>query len=406
MKKKPKARSVTIMVFWRKKKNIAEQEKQEREDKIIHHDNDPALEPPTEYDAEIDPDFKHKELEPLGNEILDKAPVTPVPEHTPMGDAIESEDLRDHTQEGGWFSKLTQGLSKSTNKIGQGISDIFTKKKLDADSLQDLEDLLIMADLGPTTSSALVEALSQEKFDKDIGENEVKEFLSSKIEEILNPVAQELKLEKPSNGPFTILVCGVNGVGKTTTIGKLSKNFTFEDKKRVMIAAADTFRAAAVEQLQIWGQRVHCPVFAKDLGADPAAVAFEAYEAAKQDNRDILIIDTAGRLHNKSNLMDELEKIIRVLKKHDDQAPHAVLLVLDATTGQNAVAQVETFKEIVNVTGLVITKLDGSAKAGIVISLAQKFNLPIHAIGVGEGAEDLKPFKSQDFANALIGVSE
>jgi fused signal recognition particle receptor len=222
---------------------------------------------------------------------------------------------------------------------------------------------------------------------------------------ILKPVAKPLETPKPDNGPFVILVCGVNGAGKTTTIGKMAHDFSLRQKKSVMLAAADTFRAAAIEQLKVWANRVHCPILAKDLGADAAAVAFEAYQKAKEEKRDILMIDTAGRLQNKKNLMEELEKIIRVLKKQDENLPHAVLLVLDATTGQNAFSQVETFQKMVNVTGLVVTKLDGTAKGGVLVGLADQFGLPVHAIGVGEKIEDLSPFSADEFANSLVGVA-
>lgn len=394
------------MVFWRKKKNIAEQEREEREDKIIHHPDDPALEPPTEYDPEISADFIAHELEETTSEIIDELEVTPVPAHTKLDDARDAEALRDHSKEGGWFSRLTQGLSKSSSKIGSGISDIFTKKKLDADTKQDLEDLLIMADLGPATATRIVDEFAADRFDKDIEPEEVKEALAAAIEKILIPVATPLTLFDVDSGPFTILVCGVNGVGKTTTIGKLAKNFKEQYGKSVMLAAGDTFRAAAVEQLTIWGQRTKTPVYAKDIGADAASVAYEAYEKAKADGVDVLMIDTAGRLQNKKNLMEELAKIVRVLKKQDENLPHAVLLVLDATTGQNAHSQVQTFKELVDVTGLIVTKLDGSAKGGVVVSLAEAFGLPIHAVGVGESAEDLHPFKADDFAKALIGLED
>jgi fused signal recognition particle receptor len=394
------------MVFWRKKKNIADQEREEQEDRIVHRPNDPAIEPPTEYDPEISEDFIDHELEESSAEILDELEVTPVPTHTKLDDALDAEELRDDSNEGGWFSKMTKGLSKSSNKIGGGISDIFTKKKLDKDMLQDLEDLLITADLGPKTASKIVEEFAKDRFDKNIDPVEVKAALAEAIETILTPVAIPFATYDVDSGPFTILVCGVNGVGKTTTIGKLAKNFKKERGKSVMLAAGDTFRAAAIEQLAIWGERTSSPVFAKEIGADAASVAYEAYEKAKADNVDILMIDTAGRLQNKKNLMEELAKIVRVLKKQDENLPHAVLLVLDSTTGQNAHSQVKTFKELVDVTGLIVTKLDGSAKGGVVVSLAEEFGLPIHAIGVGEGAEDLQPFRAEDFAKALIGLQD
>jgi len=394
------------MVFWRKKKNAAEQEQEAREDKFVHHPQEPDLEPPTEYDPEMDAEFVAHELEETETEILDEAELAPVPEHTPTMDAEEAEELSDHSNEGGWFSRLTQGLSKSTGKLGQGIGDIFTKRKLDQTALDELEELLIASDIGPKTASMLIESLAKEKFDKEVSSEEVRLALAEDVAAILEPVAKPLDIQKPDNGPFVMLVCGVNGAGKTTTIGKMAYDYHIRQHKPVMIAAGDTFRAAAIEQLEVWSQRAHAPLIKKEIGADSAAVAYEAYEKAKAEKAEILMIDTAGRLQNKANLMAELEKIVRVLKKQDENLPHAVLLVLDSTTGQNAHSQVEIFKEAVNVTGLIVTKLDGSAKGGVVVSLAEKFGLPIHAVGVGEKIEDLSPFHPQDYANALMGVSK
>ena len=303
-----------------------------------------------------------------------------------------------------WVSRLGMGLAKSSAKLGQDLSDLVTKKKLDQDTLDQLEEILIMADLGPKTAARIVGDFSEGRFGKDISEDEIKTALAGIVAGILDPVA--VPLVPVDHKPFVILVCGVNGAGKTTTIGKLANRWTLQDGKKVVIAAADTFRAAAVEQLKVWAERSGAGFIAKGTGADAAAVAYEAYQKAKDDGADILMIDTAGRLHNKTNLMAELEKIIRVLKKHDDSIPHATLLVLDATTGQNAFAQVETFKDITNLTGLMVTKLDGSAKGGVVVGLADRFRLPIHAIGVGEGIDDLQPFSPQDFARSLTGVSE
>lgn len=301
-----------------------------------------------------------------------------------------------------WVSRLGMGLGKSSAKLGQDITDLFTKKKLDQDTLDGLEDALIMADLGPVTAARIVERFSEGRFGKDIGEDEVRDALAGIVADMLIPVAKPLEIKKPANGPFVLLVCGVNGAGKTTTIGKLANQWMGQGHK-VMIAAGDTFRAAAVEQLRVWADRAGAALIAKETGADAAAVAFEAYQQAKESSADILMIDTAGRLHNKKNLMDELEKIIRVLKKHDETIPHATLLVLDATTGQNAHAQVETFREMTNVTGLIVTKLDGSAKGGVVVGLADRFGLPIHAVGVGEGILDLQAFDAADFARSLVG---
>ena len=395
------------MVFWRKNKNQGLQEQEERDEKLLHPKGEPEIEPPTESDPELDSRFVDDELEETATEIIEDWNMMPTPRHTPAEDADEYEDLKDHSEEGGWFTRLTRGLSKSSSKIGQGISDIFTKSKLDADSLQELEDLLITADLGPKTAGEIVKAFSARKFDGDATVDDIKAALAEEITAILAPVAQPLKIEKPENGPFTILVCGVNGAGKTTTIGKLAYQWHMKEPRyKVTMAAGDTFRAAAVEQLEVWAGRAHVPLVKKELGTDAAAVAFEAYEQAKKDGSNILMIDTAGRLQNKSNLMAELEKIVRVLKKQDENLPHAVLLVLDATTGQNAHSQVEAFKEAVNLTGLIVTKLDGSAKGGVVVSLAKEFGLPIHAVGVGEKENHLSPFQAGEFAKALVGLSE
>ncbi|MGB3213454.1 MAG: signal recognition particle-docking protein FtsY, partial [Alphaproteobacteria bacterium] len=372
------------MIFWRKKNNISDQEKEEQDDKLLHPDKEPALEPSTDYEAALDADAL-AELVDTEADILDELEEVPVPEHRLFDDRKEAEDLSDHTEEGGWFWRLTRGLSKSSTKLTSGISDLLTKKKLDQETLDQLEELLIEADLGPKTAAKIIADFSKDRFGKDISEEEVREALASGIEKILKPVAKPINTAKPDDGPFVILVCGVNGAGKTTTIGKYANHLQREQKKSVLIAAGDTFRAAAIEQLGTWAKRSGATMFAKDVGADAAAVAFEAYDMAISQKTDILMIDTAGRLQNKSNLMAELEKIIRVLKKRDEAVPHAVLLVLDATTGQNAFSQVETFKKMVDVTGLIVTKLDGSAKGGVLVGLADQFGLPVHAIGVGEG---------------------
>lgn len=390
------------MVFWRKKKNEGTQEREAQDDELLHHKTDPNLEPATEYDADIDEGTKAR-LNKSEEDIIEELETTPVPEHTSEQDSVEEEELSDHSNEGGWLSRLTKGLSKSTNKLGGNIADVFTKRKLDEAALEELEDILIMADMGPKTAAKLVQNFSQNRFDKEIEKGEVQKALAESIAEILKPVAQPLDISG-ENGPFVMLVCGVNGAGKTTTIGKLAHDYHVKQKKNVMIAAGDTFRAAAVEQLDVWAQRAHVPLVKKDIGADSAAVAYEAYEKAKAENVDLLMIDTAGRLQNKANLMEELAKMIRVIKKQDENAPHAVVLVLDSTTGQNAHSQVQHFKDVVDVTGLVVTKLDGSAKGGVVVSLAEGFGLPIHAIGVGEKIEDLSPFSAEDYAKALMGL--
>lgn len=385
------------MIFWRRKKNAGEQEQQDAEDKILHPDNEPALEPSTEDDSDLSEDRIHA-FDLTEDDIVEELDDTPVPVHTPVDDVKEAIDLADHTDEGGWLSRLAGGLKKSSRKF----TDIFTTRKLDEDALQDLEDALIMADLGPKTAAKIVAEFSQTRFGKEVDGDEIRRALAAGMADILVSVAKPLEIN-PAHKPTVILMTGVNGVGKTTTIGKLACQFRHEGKK-VMLAAADTFRAAAVDQLKIWGERNHCPVVTKEVGADPAAVAFEAMDQAIEQGVDVLLIDTAGRLHNKKNLMEELQKVIRVIKKRDDSAPHDTLLVLDATTGQNAVAQVETFKELVSVSGLIVTKLDGSAKGGIVVALADQFGLPVHAVGVGEAINDLQPFTAKHFADSLVGL--
>jgi fused signal recognition particle receptor len=303
-----------------------------------------------------------------------------------------------------WFSRLKSGLGRSSDKLTGGIADIFTKRKLDEESLAELEELLIMADLGPATAAKVAAGFAGTRFGKEVTPEEVRGALADQIAGILEPVARPLEIDGAKR-PFVVLVVGVNGTGKTTTIGKLAKRLRDEGRS-VMLCAGDTFRAAAIEQLQIWGERIGAPVVAGKQGASPAGLAFDAFERARAEGTEVLLVDTAGRLHNKAHLMEELEKIIRVLRKHDPDAPHATLLVLDATTGQNALAQVETFKKAAPLTGLVVTKLDGSARGGVIVALAERFGLPVNAIGVGEGAEDLRPFAARDFARGLMGSND
>ncbi|WP_422378793.1 signal recognition particle-docking protein FtsY [Roseibium sp.] len=302
-----------------------------------------------------------------------------------------------------WFQRLKSGLSRSSASLTEGITSIFTKRKLDATMLEELEDILIQADLGVDTAMAITDRLSDGRYNKEISPEEVREILSEEVEKVLEPVAHPLNLDTGKQ-PHVVLMVGVNGTGKTTTIGKLSQKLRSEGKS-VMLAAGDTFRAAAVEQLKIWGERTGAEVIARDTGADAAGLAFDAMKAAREQDVDILLIDTAGRLQNKAELMDELEKVIRVIKKHDPDAPHTVLLTLDATTGQNALNQVEIFGKVAGVTGLVMTKLDGTARGGILVAIAAKHGLPVHFIGVGEGVEDLEPFSAKDFASAIAGLA-
>jgi fused signal recognition particle receptor len=300
-----------------------------------------------------------------------------------------------------WWQRLTGGLKRTSSALGTAISDLVTKRKLDAAMLDEIEEVLIRADLGVATAGRITEALREGRYDKAISSDEVKAVVAGEVEKILSPVAKPLALS--SARPFVILVAGVNGSGKTTTIGKLASRYAAEGRK-VALAAGDTFRAAAIDQLKIWGARTGAKVTAREPGSDAASLAFEALSAAKADGAEVLIVDTAGRLQNKSELMGELEKIVRVMKKLDAGAPHAVLLVLDATVGQNALSQVEVFGKTAGVTGLVMTKLDGTARGGILVAIAQKFNLPIHFIGVGEGVDDLAPFAAKDFAQAIAGI--
>ena len=301
-----------------------------------------------------------------------------------------------------WFSRLKEGLSASSNKVVSGITGIFTEKRLDEETLEQLEDLLISSDLGVDVANRLVKTLSERKFDKQVSDQEVRETFANDIELILEPAAKPILIEE-SLKPHVILVCGVNGSGKTTTIGKLAQQWKAEGKS-VCLAAGDTFRAAASEQLKVWGERTQTPVIIQPQGTDPAAVAYDAIKKSVDDNHDVLIIDTAGRLQNRAELMDELAKIVRVIQKTLPEAPHNCLLVLDGTVGQNAHSQVTTFKEMVNVTGLIVTKLDGSARGGIIVALAEKFALPVHAVGVGEAIEDLRPFDPKVFAKSLMGL--
>jgi len=302
----------------------------------------------------------------------------------------------------GWLSRLRSGLSKSSRRVTEGITGVFTRKRLDQATLDGLEDALIQADLGVSVAARLVERLGKERFGKEVTDEEVRAAFADDIAEILQPVATPLALD-PAARPHVVLVVGVNGSGKTTTIAKLAHLFRSEGKK-VMLAAGDTFRAAAVEQLKVWGERAGVPVVAKETGADAAGLAYEALEKARAAGCDVLLVDTAGRLHNKTNLMEELGKIVRVMRKLDPAAPQSCLLVLDATTGQNAHAQVETFKSMSPVDALVVTKLDGSAKGGVLVALAEKFGVPVVAVGVGEGIDDLRPFEARAFARGLMGL--
>ena len=303
-----------------------------------------------------------------------------------------------------WLKKLKSGLGKTTARVSASLGAVLGRKGIDAASVEEVEDALISADLGTAAAAKLAERMRKHKFDSEINSATLAAALSDGIAEILEPVAQPLSIDQ-ANRPHVVLLVGVNGSGKTTTAGKLAQQWVQAGKK-VKLAAGDTFRAAAIDQLKVWGERTGTEVMAGAQGGDAAALAYQALEAARADGTDVLIIDTAGRLQNRSELMDELSKIVRVIRKLDDSAPHDSVIVLDGTVGQNALSQVKAFQAVADVSGLIVTKLDGSAKGGVVIALAETFGLPVHAVGVGEGADDLQPFTAREFANALAGVDE
>ncbi|MCJ8143982.1 signal recognition particle-docking protein FtsY [Ancylobacter sp. A5.8] len=312
--------------------------------------------------------------------------------------------MNDTSPKPGFWKRLTKGLTRTASGLSTGITDLFTKRKLDAATLEDLEDILIRADLGVETSARIAQAVGKGRYDKTIEPGEVRSLVASEIEAVLEPIAHPLVFD-PEVKPFVLLMVGVNGSGKTTTIGKLASTLRAQGKK-VVLAAGDTFRAAAIEQLKVWADRTGAAIVSREPGADAAGVAFDGLAKARADGADVLIVDTAGRLQNRAELMAELEKVVRVLKKQDAAAPHAVVLVLDATVGQNALSQVEAFRRVAGVTGLVMTKLDGTARGGILVSIAAKYGLPVHLIGVGEGIDDLEPFEARQFARAIVGLDE
>ena len=334
-------------------------------------------------------------------DIAREAPP-PAAETSPVMEAESPHPAAPAEPKQSWWKRLSSGLSRSSSAIGQGITDIFSKRKLDTTTLEDLEDVLVRADLGVIAAQRIAEAVGRGRYDREIDPAEVRAVLADEVEHSLAPVAQPLKIDWAKK-PFVVLVVGVNGSGKTTTIGKIASKYRAEGRS-VMLAAGDTFRAAAIEQLRIWGTRIGAKVIEREQGSDAASLAFEAVQAAKAEAADLLLIDTAGRLQNRAELMSELEKIVRVIKKIDAAAPHAVLLVLDATVGQNALNQVEIFARTAGVTGLVMTKLDGTARGGILVAIAEKYRMPVHFIGVGEGADDLEPFEARDFARAIAGL--
>lgn len=349
---------------------------------------------PQDQAEQVEQPLEH-EVAPKSVEVID--PSATIMANTP----VETEQQETESTKQGFVGRLKSGLSKSAGRLSGGIGDIFTKRKLDQEALDELEELLITSDMGVATSQAIVESISKDRFNKDITPEEIKLALAREVETILTPVAQTLEIDA-AKSPYVILVTGVNGNGKTTTIGKLAHYWQGQGHK-VMLAACDTFRAAAVAQLEVWAERVGCELVTGKDQADPASVAYQALERAKAEQVDILLLDTAGRLHNKANLMEQLSKLVRVVKKLDDTAPHNTLLVLDATTGQNAHHQVKEFKQTVDIDGLIVTKLDGTAKGGVVVALAKAFPISLYAIGVGEGIDDLRPFDAEDFAKGLVG---
>jgi fused signal recognition particle receptor len=308
--------------------------------------------------------------------------------------------MNDSTQGGSWWKRLSGGLRRTSSSLVGDIVDLVSKRKLDAETVEELENELIRADLGPEFAARIAGVLGQGRYENGLAPDEVKAVLAGEIEKVLEPVARPLEV---TARPFVVLVAGVNGSGKTTTIGKLAARFRAQGKS-VMLVAGDTFRAAAIDQLKIWGERTGTTVLAREPGADAAGLAFDALAMAKTQGTDVVLVDTAGRLQNRAELMNELEKMLRVMRKVEPGAPHAVLLVLDATVGQNALSQVEIFGKTAGVTGLVMTKLDGTARGGILVAIAAKFGLPVHFIGVGEGVEDLAPFTAHDFARAVVGL--
>jgi fused signal recognition particle receptor len=333
----------------------------------------------------------------------DKAAAEAFPPEPPASEPLPPPaEPADSAEQRGWFGRLRAGLARSSARLNEGINVIFNQRRLDDEALFELEELLISSDMGVGVAGEVTEVLRRTRFNQEVSPEEVRAALAEQVIRLVEPVTRPLRIDR-GRKPFVILVIGVNGSGKTTTIAKLAKQYR-DEGLGVVLAAGDTFRAAAVEQLQIWGERIGAPVVTRPAGSDAAGLAYDALIEAREAGADILLIDTAGRLHNRADLMGELQKIVRVLKKADAAAPHSVLLVLDATTGQNAHAQAEIFREMVGVTGIVMTKLDGTARGGVLVSLAEKYGIPIHAIGVGETADDLRPFEARAYARSLVGL--
>ncbi|MGO6735275.1 signal recognition particle-docking protein FtsY [Rhizobium ruizarguesonis] len=369
------------------------------EDDISIPSTPPAVEMPDKAEDDILP------VEPSEAAIEEPRPESPIlPKGFATGPKVVEPAPVVLQPKLSWFQRLRNGLARTSSQLTSQITALFTKRKLDDETLQDLEDLLIQADLGVETAMRVTDTLASERYGKDVTGEDVSRIMASEIAKVLKPVAKPLQLDL-SHKPHVILVVGVNGTGKTTTIGKLAAKLSGAGLK-VMLAAGDTFRAAAIEQLKIWADRTKSEFIGTKLGADAAGLAYDAFEQAKAKKCDVLIVDTAGRLQNKAELMAELEKIVRVLGKLDPDAPHTVLQTLDATTGQNALNQVEIFRNVAGVNGLIMTKLDGTARGGILVAISAKHKLPVYFIGVGEGVEDLEPFEAEDFAHAIAGLGQ
>ena len=365
------------------------------------HDTPPDERPPSDRKKKsAEEKAAPSVFEPKTPRQKEPNPGTARPAPPPAGPHVKPKAAAEPTRS--WFDQLRHGLARTSNALSDNLASALTKRKLDEDTLDRIEEVLIKADLGVAMAARIRSAIARGRYDRGLDANTVRDIVAGEIAGVLEPVASDFALA-PGASPHVFLVVGVNGTGKTTTAAKMAYQFKRKGL-RVMLAAADTFRAAAIDQLKVWGTRVGAEIVTKEVGADPAGVAFEALERARAEGIDVLLIDTAGRLQNKSDLMAELAKIVRVLKKLDPSAPHGVILVLDATTGQNALAQVEIFEQIAGVTGLVVTKLDGTARGGILVAIAERFKLPIFAIGVGEGLDDLKPFDAHDFARAIAGA--
>lgn len=374
--------------------------------------DEPKIEPKIEEEKikDVEPSIEKFEA----NDLVEEEKIQEISTALePIEEIIEAKNLEDDLQpvveiethekpiEGGFFSRLVKGLLKTKQNIGAGFRGFFLGKKIDDELFEELEEQLLIADIGVPTTSKIIKNLTEHASRKELQDAELLyQQLKVEMADILEPVARPLEIDSTKK-PYVILMVGVNGVGKTTTIGKLARKFQAEGKS-VMLAAGDTFRAAAVEQLQVWGERNHIPVVAQSTGSDSASVIFDAMQSAAARNIDILIADTAGRLQNKNNLMDELKKIVRVMKKYDETAPHEIMLTLDAGTGQNAISQAKLFNEAVGLTGISLTKLDGTAKGGVIFAIADQFKLPIRYIGVGEKIEDLREFNAKEFIEALF----